>query len=190
MRSGPSPLATHVTATHAFIGSLNVSARRATENTRSPKVFDKMVLAVDGSPSSNAAVDTAIGFASKMGAHVEVVHVREHDRILSKAGSGPDLETPEDANALLAGVVTKLTKAGVGVHATLRQAPRHDVAGEIVSVADEVGAEFIVVGSRGLSAFSETVLGSVSHKLVLHAGRPVLVAHEPAHHAAAAAARA
>ncbi len=148
-------------------------------------MFDKMVLAVDGSPSSNVAVDTAIGFASKMGAHVEVVHVREHERISSKVSSGPDLETRDDANALLVGIVTKLTEAGVGAHATLRQAPRHDVADEIISVADEVGAEFIVVGSRGLSAFSETVLGSVSHKLVQHAGRPVLVAHEPAHHAAA-----
>jgi nucleotide-binding universal stress UspA family protein len=82
-------------------------------------MFDKMVLAVDGSPSSKVAVDTAIGFASKMGAHVEVVHIREHDRIISKAGSGPDLETPEDANALLASVVTKVTEAGVAAHATL-----------------------------------------------------------------------
>jgi nucleotide-binding universal stress UspA family protein len=144
-------------------------------------MFDKMVLAVDGSPSSEVAIGTAIGFASKLGAHVEAVHVREHDVIVSKAGSGPDLETPDEANALLAGVLNKLKDAGVPTHATLRQAPRHDVVREIIAVADEVGADVIVIGSRGLSGFSESVLGSVSHGLVQRARRPVLIAHALAH---------
>jgi nucleotide-binding universal stress UspA family protein len=55
----------------------------------------------------------------------------------------------------------------------------NDIAAELISVADEIGADLIVVGSRGLSTFSSLLLGSVSHKLVQLAGRPVLVTHDP-----------
>jgi nucleotide-binding universal stress UspA family protein len=141
-------------------------------------MFEKILLAVDGSESSEVATQTAIGFAAKTGASVEVVHVREHDMIVSKAGSGPDLETGEEAGVLLSGVVDKLKDAGVMVHGTMRQAPASRVAHEIIATADEAGADLIVVGNRGLSSFSGMLLGSVSNKLIHLAGRPVLVAHE------------
>ena len=45
----------------------------------------------------------------------------------------------------------------------------------ILEYAEEVDAELIVAGSRGLSMIESTVLGSVSHGLVNHSHRPVLV---------------
>jgi nucleotide-binding universal stress UspA family protein len=144
-------------------------------------MFDTLVLAVDGSPSSEAAVTTAMEFAKKTGARVEVVHVHEHERIVSKAGTGPDLETPDEATTLLSSVVDKLTAAGVATHGTLRQAQPHDVAREIIAVADDAKADCIAVGSRGLSGFSESLLGSVSNALVRHAERPVLITHHHDH---------
>ena len=45
----------------------------------------------------------------------------------------------------------------------------------LLDYADEVNASLIVAGSRGLSAIESTVLGSVSHGLVNHSHRPVLV---------------
>jgi nucleotide-binding universal stress UspA family protein len=144
-------------------------------------MFEKILLAVDGSESSEVATQTAIGFAAKTGASVEVVHVREHDIVVSKAGSGPDLETREDAGVLLSGVVDKLKDAGLTAHGTLRHAPTSRVAHEIIATADDTGADLIVVGNRGLSSFSGMLLGSVSNKLIHIAGRPVLVAHERSH---------
>ena len=145
-------------------------------------MFEHIWLAVDGSQSSEVATRTAIGFAEKTGASVEVVHVREHDIIVSKAGPGPDLETREEAGVLLSGVVDTLKEAGVKAHGTVRQAPTSRVAHEIIATADEVGADLVIVGNRGLSSFSGMLLGSVSNKLVHLAGRPVLVAHELSHH--------
>ncbi|WP_261808042.1 universal stress protein [Paenibacillus sp. N3.4] len=46
---------------------------------------------------------------------------------------------------------------------------------EILDYADEINADLIIVGSRGLSSISEFVLGSVSHNIVQHAKLPVLV---------------
>jgi nucleotide-binding universal stress UspA family protein len=45
----------------------------------------------------------------------------------------------------------------------------------IVDVADEIEAALIVTGSRGLNGVRELFEGSVSHQVVEHAGRPVLI---------------
>jgi nucleotide-binding universal stress UspA family protein len=49
----------------------------------------------------------------------------------------------------------------------------------IVDVADEIDAALIVCGTRGLSGLRGLVLGSVSHAVLEHAGRPVLIAPAP-----------
>jgi len=45
----------------------------------------------------------------------------------------------------------------------------------IVDVAEEIDAQVIVVGARGLSNVESVLIGSVSNAVVHHAGRPVLV---------------
>jgi nucleotide-binding universal stress UspA family protein len=48
-------------------------------------------------------------------------------------------------------------------------------ADAIIDVADELDAAAIVVGSRGLTGVKSLLLGSVSHGLIQHADRPVIV---------------
>jgi nucleotide-binding universal stress UspA family protein len=139
-------------------------------------MFEKIVLAVDGSESSQAAFQAAAGFASKTGASVEVVHVFEHNVIYSKAGATPDLETPEEANQVVTGVVKQLRDNGVTAHGVVQKATTHDVAQVIMATAHAAAADLIVVGRRGLSTFSGMLLGSVSNKLIHLSKRPVMVA--------------
>jgi nucleotide-binding universal stress UspA family protein len=49
---------------------------------------------------------------------------------------------------------------------------------KILEVADELDARLIVCGRRGLGTVASAVLGSVSHVVLAHAGRPVLIAPE------------
>jgi nucleotide-binding universal stress UspA family protein len=48
-------------------------------------------------------------------------------------------------------------------------------ASVIAQVADSIDADVIVVGRRGKGGVAELVLGSVSHELVLHSKRPILL---------------
>ena len=49
------------------------------------------------------------------------------------------------------------------------------VAEAILSSADKLDADMIVLGSRGLGGVGSLLLGSVSHRVLQHADRPVLV---------------
>ena len=53
---------------------------------------------------------------------------------------------------------------------------------KIIEVANEIDARLIVCGTRGRGAVRTALLGSVSHAVLTHSGRPVLIApapHEP-----------
>jgi nucleotide-binding universal stress UspA family protein len=65
-----------------------------------------------------------------------------------------------------------LREAGVGYRMIIEDGRPASV---IAQVADRVNADVIVVGRRGRGGVAELVLGSVSHELVLHSKRPILV---------------
>jgi nucleotide-binding universal stress UspA family protein len=52
------------------------------------------------------------------------------------------------------------------------------VGPRIIEIADELDARLIVCGRRGLGTVASALLGSVSHMVLDHAGRPVLIAPE------------
>ena len=65
-----------------------------------------------------------------------------------------------------------LRDAGVQYRAVMEDGRPASV---IAKVADAIDADVIVVGRRGRGGVAELVLGSVSHELVLHSKRPILL---------------
>lgn len=62
----------------------------------------------------------------------------------------------------------------IGVRTIDTRTASGDYADQILDLAGETGADLIVLGRRGLGRLREVVLGSVSQKVLHHAGRPVL----------------
>ncbi|HVC43048.1 MAG TPA: universal stress protein [Candidatus Saccharimonadales bacterium] len=140
-------------------------------------MFEKVLVAVDGSQYSEAALAAAEGLAVKAGCAVEVVHVHEHDLIPSKAGMSPDLERMDEAKAVVDQAVERLKAKGVTVTGRLLQAQTRDVPRTIIDAAEASGADLIIVGRRGLSSLTGMLVGSVSNKLIHVAKVPIMVAH-------------
>jgi len=69
--------------------------------------------------------------------------------------------------------------AQLAQHAGLTAEPRADVSARtwdgVVEVAEEIGAEVIVIGSRGLKGVQALLKHSLAHDVAEHAGRPVLI---------------
>ncbi len=138
-------------------------------------MFEKIVLAVDGSQQSQKAVPLAIDIAKKSAADVVVVHVREH---MVDLGGVWERESESRARAIVDGACKELEGAGVTANAEIRRSLDGSgrIAQEIIDTADEEEADLIVMGSRGVSNLRSLLLGSVAHKVLQLSSQPVLIA--------------
>jgi nucleotide-binding universal stress UspA family protein len=139
-------------------------------------MFKKIVLAVDGSPPSDRAFALVHGLVGLTKAAVTVVHVREM-MIAPAVGGVPRRIDEKSLEAKLQGQVDQLTAAGAEAElrvivTTYASGPAHDIA----SVAKEVGADLIAVGTRGQGLISGLLLGSVTQRLLQIAPCPILAA--------------
>jgi len=142
-----------------------------------PVVFPaKMLLATDGSEEATVATQIVTDLGERTGSEVHVVHVGEippthyPDRFGYRALYE---EHEREARELLEGQVEKMKAAGSPVAQAHLRLGRVDE--EVVVLAEELGADLIVMGSRGLGGVKRTVMGSVSDSVVRHAHCPVLV---------------
>jgi nucleotide-binding universal stress UspA family protein len=139
----------------------------------------KLILhGTDGSPQAGEALDLAVELAKDTGAALAVVSVRVVP--VGAKGMAPpiaDVERQHGAERLAEEAVATARSAGV-------DARSYVVTGEparaIADLAEELGADLIVVGSRGLGSIHGALVGSVSRGLISRARTPVtIVAHRP-----------
>jgi len=135
-------------------------------------VYRNIVVAYDASDGARAALARAAEFASA-GASLTVVEAVA-GKVPSPAPGGPPLAKPEKR----AMAREQLQKAIEAVDSELSASGwviGGPAAKGIVTVAEDVGADLIVTGSRGLGTVTRAVLGSVSTEILHHAPCDVLV---------------
>jgi nucleotide-binding universal stress UspA family protein len=135
-------------------------------------MFERVLVAVDGSPQSEKTIAVALDLAQRYGAVVIVVHVREYERY---EGSDVDLGPPVPAENLVAQTVTRFEDAGVDARGEIRRVSAGDTPQQIIEVAAATRADLIVLGSRGMTEWKSLLLGGVANKVVQHAACPVLL---------------
>lgn len=135
-------------------------------------MFERILLAVDGSEHSDRAVPVAGDLSRLYGGEVVVLHVREHEVTW---GADIDVETADEARTLVDRVVRELKDAGTNVRGEVVRVPLGQTPRAILDMVREEDAGLIVMGTRGLSDWGRLLMGSVAHKVVHLAEVPVLV---------------
>ncbi len=135
-------------------------------------MFERILVAVDGSSKSSKTVLAAIDLAQKYEATVTVLHVREFEKY---EGSDVDLGPPQEAQSIVDEVVERFTEAGVRSAGEIRRVTPGATPDEIVRAAAHANSDLIVMGTRGMSELRSIVLGGVANKVVHQAHCPVLL---------------
>lgn len=132
----------------------------------------KIVVGVDGSEGSDRALAEATEVARRDGAAIVLCHIVE--RIAAKGDMAP-LHADEPAvKEKIEKQAADLRDAGIDADVRLESIVLGGPARSIADLAEETGADLIVVGTRGHSALAGVVLGSVTQKLLHLAPCPVL----------------
>ena len=137
-------------------------------------MFDKILVAVDHSETSDRALDAARDLALLSKGEVWVLHMRERE-VAVKTGVSLSDESMDEARAAVAAAVDKLTAAGVKAYGDVGTTLFGYAARNIVDDAKEHDVDVIVMGSRGRGDLAGLILGSTAHKVIHLADRPVLI---------------
>lgn len=137
-----------------------------------------IVVGVDGSPASDAALAWAVDEAVRRDRPLHLIHAREDEGWWLRSGTYQPPEISDRHDSVLAASVLLAQERG----------PRLDVTGEAVGVMAAAAlversgqALLVVVGGRGRDILRGVLLGSVSRQVATHAACPVVVVHDEAY---------
>ena len=139
-------------------------------------MYKRILVPLDGSKSSAAALREALKFATEQGAKVCLTHIYEQIKHVVTEGV-VDL-TPalrRQGEQLLADAAARARKAGVKATTALVAAGSRRISAVIVEQAAAEGADLIAMGTHGRRGFERLVLGSVAEGVARSATIPVLL---------------
>ena len=135
--------------------------------------LDRIIIGIDGSANSAAALAWATGFAAHIDAEIVAVHAvgllerLDHDMPVPAQPHRDEItERFEDVWC------APLEWSAVRSRRLVRDGPPVLV---LLAIAEEEDADMIVVGSRGVGEHPELLLGSTSTQVAQHATRPVVI---------------
>jgi nucleotide-binding universal stress UspA family protein len=138
---------------------------------------DPIIAGTDGSQTAERALDRAAQIASAIGATLHIVTSYSNSGAWMAAAAGvpvaatPDHEARDEADAMVSRAAQRFAGAGIEVRTHVCSG---DAADALMTIADDQGAQMIVVGNRGMSG-ARRVLGSVPNRISHHARCAVLI---------------
>lgn len=148
---------------------------------------NRILVAYDFSETSEAALQQAIVLARRSNAEVHLLHVVESFSItssisqaFSKSQSEFEAKIGEQAEEKLRETARRASGASFRpFHPILEKGKTHKV---VVSTAEKLNADLIIIGAHGVSGVQEFLVGSNTNKVVMNAGCPVISVHAGSHH--------
>jgi universal stress protein A len=141
----------------------------------------QILVPIDFSESSEHALAYAVGIAAKLDATLHLVNAIGLPAMgapeIGLAYTASMIEQITTANQTELEALAATTRASAKVGAVLVRAG--DARDVILSTADELGADLIVMGTHGRRGLSRALLGSIAETVVRHAQVPVLTVRGP-----------
>lgn len=143
-------------------------------------MFNRIVVGTDGSETAGEAVRQAVDLAKLAGAQLSIVSAYapvSKRRVQAEQEGAPadvqyEIGPREDVNLVLDGAAANAKKEGLEVQT-------HPVEGDpaeaLLSVAEETGADLIIVGNKGMTGARRFLLGSVPNNVSHHAPCSVMI---------------
>lgn len=147
-------------------------------------MYQRILVPVDGSPTSNRGLGEAIALGKLTGARLRLIHVVDElsfaisfDVVGSYAGDVLSL-LRENGETILAKARSQVEAAGIGVDSELRESFGGRVSDFIVAEAANWPADLIVMGTHGRRGMRHLTLGSDAERVVRTAAVPVLLVRD------------
>jgi nucleotide-binding universal stress UspA family protein len=144
-------------------------------------MYQHILVPIDGSPTSQRALEEALGLAGQIGqsAQLELLYVIEiilfPDSEIYFNYAELQKTMRASGEKILAQAEKMVRQAGVALKTRLLEADGERVASVIVEEARRWPADLLVIGTHGRSGFSRILFGSVAEGVVRTAPVPVLL---------------
>ena len=135
-------------------------------------MFERILVATDSSEPSARAVEFAAALAGEHGSEIVVFHAVP--RVVSRFGIS-DAEEPDAGRELVDAIVRDLKDRGLNARGEVVRVLEGHMSRGIVESAASADADVILMGTRGRSDFGGLFLGSVTHRVLHLAEKPVIV---------------
>ena len=142
-------------------------------------MYQRILVPIDGSATSERALDEAIKFAQQQNSRIELIHVLEdiwyfdNENYLNYAELVQTMRY--SGEKILAQAQNKFLQAGVMVDIRLLEAQGERVANVIINEAKNSLADLIIIGTHGRSGFNRMLLGSIAEGVMRMAHIPILL---------------
>lgn len=137
-------------------------------------MYEKILVAADGSDHSKRAAHEAVKMAkANPQAFITLLYVIDYEKARTEILHG---QSSDEVHLERRKHLVPLEEIFRSADVNFETKTLHGVPGPtIVKHANEVGYDVVLIGSRGLNALQEMVLGSVSHKVAKRVQSPVII---------------
>jgi nucleotide-binding universal stress UspA family protein len=151
-------------------------------------MYERILVPVDGSPTSERGLQEAIRLAKLTGAQIRLLHVVDIVSVYAITGEGfavpvfADILEPvrQGGREILRAARETVTSQGIAADTAMRENSAGRVADLIVDEATDWRADLIVLGTHGRRGVQRMALGSDAELVVRRASVPVLLVRLPA----------
>lgn len=139
-------------------------------------MYERILLATDGSPPARAATEHAVALAERFDADLHAVSVVDTLALaaLDRESAAVQEALEREAAKALDWAQDRAEAAGVPVETEVRYGHPH---GEILDAIDETAADVVVMGTHGRRGLDHLLIGSIAERIVRASPVPVLTVH-------------